>query len=91
MRPLEVWPGPWGGMAGMAGTSFSPAGLGSSFPVFFCVCVFCLFRATPAAHGGSQARGPIGAEAAGLSHSHSNVRSEPHLRPTPQLTAMLDP
>ena len=40
---------------------------------------------------GSQARGPIGAAAAGLHHSHSNTRSKPHLRPTPQLTATLDP
>jgi len=38
-----------------------------------------------------QARGPIGAVAAGLHHSHSNARSEPCLRPTPQLTAMPDP
>ena len=37
------------------------------------------FRAAPAAFGGSQARGRIGATAAGLHHSHSNVRSEPHL------------
>ena len=29
---------------------------------------FCLFRATPVAYGGSQARGPIGAVAAGLHH-----------------------
>ena len=52
---------------------------------------FCLFTAAPAAHGGSQARGPIGAAAAGLRHSHSHARSEPHLRPTPQLTATPDP
>ena len=38
----------------------------------------------------SQAMGQIGALAAGLYHSHSNLGSEPHLRPTPQLTAMLD-
>ena len=31
------------------------------------------------------------AAAAGLSHSHSNTGSEPHLLPTPQLTAMPDP
>ena len=49
------------------------------------------FRATPAAHGGSQARGQIGAVAAGLYHSHSNVRSEPSLRPTPPLMATPDP
>ena len=45
----------------------------------------CLFRAAPVAHGGSQARGRIGATAASLHHSHSNVASE--LQPTPQLTA----
>ena len=45
---------------------------------------FLLFRATSAAHGVSQPRDQIGAVAAGL--CHSNVGSEPHLRPTPQLT-----
>ena len=49
-----------------------------------------LFRAVPAAYGGSQARRPIGAVAASLHHSHSNAGSEPHLRPTPQLRAMPD-
>ena len=43
------------------------------------------------AYGGSQARGQIGAIAEGLHHSHSNTRSEPHLEPTPQLAATLDP
>ena len=38
-----------------------------------------------------KARGPIGATAAGLYHSHSNAGSEPCLGPTPQLTAMPDP
>ena len=38
-----------------------------------------------------EARGLIGATAAGLRHSHSNVGSKRHLRPTPQFTAMLDP
>ena len=50
-----------------------------------------LFRATPAAYGSSQARGLIGATAAGLHHNHSNMRSEPRLRSTSQLMAMLDP
>ena len=50
-----------------------------------------LFRIAPMAYGGSQARGLIGAAAAGLHHSHSNAGSEPRLPPTPQLTAMLDP
>ena len=43
------------------------------------------------AYGDSQARDPIGADAAGLHQSHSNAGSELRLRPTPQLTAMLDP
>ena len=43
------------------------------------------------AYGGSQARGQIGATDASLSHSHSNVGSEPCLRPTPQLMATPDP
>ena len=33
---------------------------------------FCLFRAAPTVCGSSQARGPVGAAAAGLHHSHSN-------------------
>ena len=40
-----------------------------------------------AAYGSSQARDPIGAAAAGLRYSHSNIRSEPRLWPSPQLTA----
>ena len=44
----------------------------------FCLFV-CLFRAAPVAYGGSQARGLIGAVAAGLRQSHSNARSEPRL------------
>ena len=43
------------------------------------------------AHGGSQARGRIGAVAIGLRQSHSNTGSEQHLQPTPQLTATQDP
>ena len=67
---------------------------GSVFFVCFLVFlsfVFCLFRATLSAYGGSQARGLIGATAASLHQSHSNTRAESHLRPTPQLTAMPDP
>ena len=41
------------------------------------------------AYGGSQAKGLIIAVAAGLHLSH--VGSEPHVRATPQLTAMPDP
>ena len=54
------------------------------------VC-FLLFRAAPLAYGGSQARGPIRATAAGLHHSHSISGSEPCLQPIPQLTAVLEP
>ena len=48
------------------------------------------FTAAPEAYGSSQSRGQIGAAAASLHHSHSNVGSEPHLQPMPQLMAMLD-
>ena len=51
---------------------------------------FCFLGLVPA-DGGSQARGPIRAVTASLHHSHSNVGSEPHLGPTPQLMAMPDP
>ena len=57
-------------------------------PFFF---VFLSFRAIPMTHGGSQARGPFGAVATCLCQSHSNGGSEPHLQPTPQLTATSDP
>ena len=57
----------------------------------FYLFAFLSFRAAPAADGGSQARGPFGAVAASLHHSHSNVGSEPCLQPTPQLTATPDP
>ena len=61
------------------------------FFILFYFLSFCLFRAAPAAYGDSQARGPIGAEAAGLHQSHSNVGSKLHLRPTRQLVATPDP
>ena len=53
--------------------------------------IFAFSRAAPMAYGGSQARGLIGAVAAGLRQSHSNAGSEPRLKPTPQLTATPDP
>ena len=49
--------------------------------MLFCLClfffflVFCPFRATPAAYGGSQGRGLIRAVAAGLHQSRSNATS----------------
>ena len=49
---------------------------GLPFDFFF---FFFLFMASPKAHRGSRARGGIGATAAGLHHSHSNVASQPRL------------
>ena len=68
-------------------------GVSSFFYLFICSFdfFFFLFMATPMAYGSSQARGWIGAAAAGLCHSHSNARSEPRLQPMPKLAAMLDP
>ena len=61
------------------------------FSIIIIICLFVFSRAAPTAYGGSQARGPIGAVAAGLDHSHSNMGSKPHRQPTPQLMAMPDP
>ena len=61
--------------------------------VFFVVVVVVIVAiswAAPAAYGGFQARGPIGAVATSLHQSHSNMGSEPHLQPTPQLMATPD-
>ena len=51
---------------------------------------FLLFLGLHLQHTGSQARGQTVAVATALRHSHSNTRSEPHLRSTPQLTATPD-
>ena len=51
--------------------------------------LFCLFRATPMASGGSQARGRIRAAASSLRQSHSNAGSEPHH--SPQQHKILNP
>ena len=59
------------------------------FPTIFIYLFILLFRAIPEANGSFQARGQIGAAAASLHHSHSNVGSKPHLHPTPQLMATL--
>ena len=58
---------------------------------FLLLFFFCLFRAAPAAYGGSQARGRIRAAAARLHHCHSKARSEWYLQPIQQLRAVLDP
>ena len=49
------------------------------FLCFFFFFSFLLFKAAPAAYGGSQARGHIGAVATGLRHSQSNAGSKLHL------------
>ena len=54
--------------------SFCPHPLHECRSVF--VCLFVCFRATPAAHGSSQARVELDLSVvAGLHHSHSNARS----------------
>ena len=57
----------------------------SFFPFFpflpsFLSCLFAFSRAAPMAYGISQAKGLIGAVAAGLRQSHSNMGSEPRLQ-----------
>ena len=59
--------------------------------LFIYLFIYCHFGAAPAAYGGSQTRGPLGAVATSLPHSHSHTGSGPRLQPTPQLTAMQDP
>ena len=61
------------------------------FLLFIIFKFFIFSRAAPVAYGCSQARGPIGAVATRLRQSHSNMGSEPQLRPKPQLTATPDP
>ena len=58
---------------------------------FYFIYLFSLFMVGPMTHGGSWARGPIGAVATGLLHSHRNARSEPCLQPAAQFMATLDP
>ena len=57
----------------------------------FVLVVVAISWAAPAAYGGSQARGRIGAVATSLRQSHSNAGSESHLQPTPQIMATPDP
>ena len=56
----------------------------SSKALFYSSFSSIFFRATPEAYGSSQARGRIGAAAAGLHHSNCNTRSKVR-------SAMLDP
>ena len=58
------------------------------FCFVFLLCFVSAFsRDAPAAYGGPQATGLIGAVAASQHHRHSNARSKPRLQPTPQLMA----
>ena len=84
MKGKSTWLGVSLGLC--SGTDSAPK-LPLDFPRLF----IGLSRATPMTYGGSQARGRIGATAAGLHHSYSNAGSALCLRPTPQLRAMLDP
>ena len=63
--------------------------------LFFFLVFFYLFRAVPAAYGGSQARGQIGATTAGLRHGRVfdlyHMGSESGLQPMPQLMGTMDP
>ena len=65
-------------------------GMGDTIQPITCFFFF-LFTAVPAACGSSQARRWIGTAAEVLYHSHSNTGSKPHLQPSPQLAATLDP
>ena len=67
---------------------FIPSFKNLDFFFFFCLC---FLGPHPMAYGGSQTRGQMGATATSLHHSHSNVGSKLHLRPTPQLKATMDP
>ena len=59
---------------------------------FMCIYLFIVFFGPHLGHMEvRRLRGPFGAIAAGLHHSHSNAGSKPRLRPTPQLMAILDP
>ena len=62
------------------------------FFLFVCFFIFLPFLGPlPAAYGGFQARGLIGAVATSLRQSHSNARSKLSLQPIPQLMATPDP
>ena len=61
------------------------------FFIFYFLFILPFSAAAPTAYGGSQARGLIGAVAAGLRQGRSTEGSEPSLWPTPQFTATRDP
>ena len=61
-------------------TWLGSSSLASVFFYFLFAFFICIFRATPAAYGGSHARGGIGAVASSLRCCLSNARSEPRLQ-----------
>ena len=61
------------------------------FLFLFMYLFFWLFRAVPSLYGGSPARDPVRAVAAGLCQSHSKAGTEECLQPTAQLMATPDP
>ena len=62
-----------------------------SLQVLFYFFIFLSFQGCTRGVWRFPGQGLMGAAAAGLCQSHSNARSEPHLRPIPQLTAIPDP
>ena len=75
-HPFGTWPSFLDLRGPSRGQHFHPPA--SLQTVLFCL----LFRTIPEAYGSSQARGLIGATAAGVRHSHSNTGFEPSLQPT---------
>ena len=65
-------------LLGCRNCSFLCYSCSTTYKIFIFLFLFLLFRASLVAYGGSQARGPIGAIAASLRHSHSNIRSKAH-------------
>ena len=58
--------------------AFQSLSWGVMFLFCFILFYFLFFSAASTAYGGSQARGQIGAIAAGIHHSHGNTRSLTH-------------
>ena len=71
--------------------TLNPRGVHATRCSYFKMVSFFFFPPGPRLHIGSQAKGPMEAVATGPHPSHSHTRSEPSLRPTPQLVATLDP
>ena len=87
--PKEVYPRP---LATRDGIPENEPQLNSK-PYQNCILFlfFSVFKASTKAYGSSQAKGRMGAAAAGLHHSHISARSEPHFWPVLQLVATLNP